>query len=69
MNSYKLYLMELEYRFTKIVVFWNWYDDAIEYVTPQLCSIFLFVFYVAFNIQGYTCIRGPHDRVFNVVSQ
>ena len=27
--------------FTKMVVFWNWYDDAIEYVTPQLGSIFL----------------------------
>ena len=26
--------------FTKIVVFWN-YDNAIEYVTPQLCCIFL----------------------------
>ena len=37
MNSYKIIFN----RFTKIVVFWNWYDNAIEYVTQQLCCIFL----------------------------
>ena len=45
MNSYKIIFN----RFTKIVVFWNGYDNAIEYVTQQLCCIFLLKMVIQIN--------------------
>ena len=49
MNSYKIIFN----RFTKIVVFWNWYDNAIEYVTQQLCCIFLLLFSLYIKVYAY----------------